>query len=55
MENSEFNTYKTEFRAVIRKVLAESEQGGSTRPVSRLTRIAIRSSTGCSGNACTRS
>ncbi len=27
MENSEFNAYKTEFRAVIRKVLAESEQG----------------------------
>lgn len=27
MENSEFNAYKTEFRSVIRKVLAESEQG----------------------------
>jgi 2-polyprenyl-3-methyl-5-hydroxy-6-metoxy-1,4-benzoquinol methylase len=27
MKNSEFNAYKTEFRAVIRKVLAESEQG----------------------------
>jgi len=27
MKNSEFNTYKTEFRAVIRKVLAESEHG----------------------------
>ena len=27
MKNSEFNDYKTEFRAVIRKVLAESEQG----------------------------
>lgn len=27
MENSEFNAYKTEFRAVIRSVLAESEQG----------------------------
>lgn len=27
MNRSEFNTYKTEFRAVIRKVLAESEQG----------------------------
>jgi len=27
MKNSEFNAYKTEFRALIRKVLAESEQG----------------------------
>jgi len=27
MKNSEFNAYKTDFRAVIRKVLAESEQG----------------------------
>ena len=27
MKQSKFNTYKTEFRAVIRKVLAESEQG----------------------------
>jgi 2-polyprenyl-3-methyl-5-hydroxy-6-metoxy-1,4-benzoquinol methylase len=27
MKNSEFNTYKAEFRAVIRRVLAESEQG----------------------------
>ena len=27
MKNSEFNAYKTEFRAVIRQVLAESEQG----------------------------
>lgn len=27
MKNFEFNAYKTEFRAVIRKVLAESEQG----------------------------
>ena len=27
MKNSEFNVYKAEFRAVIRKVLAESEQG----------------------------
>jgi 2-polyprenyl-3-methyl-5-hydroxy-6-metoxy-1,4-benzoquinol methylase len=27
MKNSEFNAYKTEFRAIIRKVLAESEQG----------------------------
>jgi len=27
MKNSDFNAYKTEFRAVIRKVLAESEQG----------------------------
>ena len=27
MKHSEFNAYKTEFRAVIRKVLAESEQG----------------------------
>jgi len=27
MKNSEFNTYKTEFRTVIRKVLANSEQG----------------------------
>jgi 2-polyprenyl-3-methyl-5-hydroxy-6-metoxy-1,4-benzoquinol methylase len=27
MNNSEFNTYKSEFRTVIRKVLAESEQG----------------------------
>jgi 2-polyprenyl-3-methyl-5-hydroxy-6-metoxy-1,4-benzoquinol methylase len=27
MKQSEFNAYKTEFRAVIRKVLAESEQG----------------------------
>lgn len=27
MNNSEFNAYKTEFRAVIRNVLAESEQG----------------------------
>jgi 2-polyprenyl-3-methyl-5-hydroxy-6-metoxy-1,4-benzoquinol methylase len=27
MEDSEFNTYKAEFRAVIRKVLAQSEQG----------------------------
>lgn len=27
MNNSEFNAYKTEFRAVIRKVLAESEPG----------------------------
>lgn len=27
MKNSEFNAYKTEFRAVIRKVLAETEQG----------------------------
>jgi 2-polyprenyl-3-methyl-5-hydroxy-6-metoxy-1,4-benzoquinol methylase len=27
MKNSEFNAYKTEFRAVIRKVLVESEQG----------------------------
>jgi len=27
MKNSEFNAYKTEFRAVIRKVLAKSEQG----------------------------
>ena len=27
MKNSEFNAYKTEFRRVIRKVLAESEQG----------------------------
>ena len=27
MKNSEFNAYKTEFRTVIRKVLAESEQG----------------------------
>ncbi len=27
MKNSEFNAYKAEFRAVIRKVLAESEQG----------------------------
>lgn len=27
MKNSEFNAYKSEFRVVIRKVLAESEQG----------------------------
>ena len=27
MKNSDFNAYKTEFRAIIRKVLAESEQG----------------------------
>jgi 2-polyprenyl-3-methyl-5-hydroxy-6-metoxy-1,4-benzoquinol methylase len=27
MNNSEFHAYKTEFRAIIRKVLAESEQG----------------------------
>lgn len=27
MKNSDFNAYKTEFRTVIRKVLAESEQG----------------------------
>ena len=27
MKNSEFNAYKTEFRAVIRKVLAEAEHG----------------------------
>jgi len=27
MKNSEFNAYKNDFRAVIRKVLAESEQG----------------------------
>jgi len=27
MKNSEFNAYKADFRAVIRKVLAESEQG----------------------------
>jgi len=27
MKNSEFDAYKTEFRAVIRRVLAESEQG----------------------------
>jgi 2-polyprenyl-3-methyl-5-hydroxy-6-metoxy-1,4-benzoquinol methylase len=27
MKNSEFNTYKSEFRTVIRQVLAESEQG----------------------------
>jgi 2-polyprenyl-3-methyl-5-hydroxy-6-metoxy-1,4-benzoquinol methylase len=27
MKNSEFNAYKTKFRAVIRKVLVESEQG----------------------------
>jgi len=27
MKNSEFNTYKSEFRTVIQKVLAESEQG----------------------------
>jgi 2-polyprenyl-3-methyl-5-hydroxy-6-metoxy-1,4-benzoquinol methylase len=27
MKNSEFNTYKADFRAVIRRVLAESEQG----------------------------
>ena len=27
MKNSEFNTYKANFRAVIRKVLAEAEQG----------------------------
>ena len=27
MKNSEFNTYKADFRAVIRKVLTESEQG----------------------------